>query len=89
MPKSMKQTQNQESMTYMWVIVVLMILAGLYFYKTAKLNRLRETQMVGEPMIQDQSELKEEGMQLDETNVDAQIDTGLNQLQEEASEIVK
>lgn len=83
----MKQTQTMESKSYFWILAILLVLAGLFFYKSKKLKDKGTEYMVKETPIMDSNGLERESMQLDGTDVDAQLDAQLDLLQNDAAEM--
>jgi hypothetical protein len=86
MPET-KQSSNS-NMTIFWVLVILMILGGLFLYKTTIWNsamKYSQDQVTQEAPIQDTKDLDEATMELDEADLDAAIDAELDALEIDAN----
>lgn len=92
MAKNMKSTQSNNNMTMYWVLVIVLVILAVFLYKKSdKFSRTKyttdDTKMMEEQPIQDTSDLDETDMELDETDIDAQLDVELNMLEDDAQAI--
>lgn len=89
MPKTMKNGSN--NMMLVWVVLLVIILfVGLLFYKSNKYGDgfFKDSQKTGETeMIEDTKELEEAEEEIDQVNIDVQIDSELDSLDEELNQV--
>lgn len=93
MPKQqqMQMQENNNYKMYFWtLVIVLVLLGGVYMLKKTgklmlgRLDLQKESQTVQSDTIDSKSELKDESMKLDETDVDGSVDAQLDLLQKDA-----
>lgn len=84
----MQQTKSTESMNYLWIIVILVLIAGVFAYNSKKQNKMNRTYITPqETTIMNTNDLEKESMELDNTDIDMQLESELDLLEKDATEL--
>lgn len=86
-----QNTSSNSSTMMVWVLLVVLILAGLLLYKKVMFTDVtkysKDDTMVPEDTIENTSDLEKANFEVDEENIDAQFDSELNLLEKDAQQI--
>lgn len=88
MPKNMQQTKSTESMNYLWVLIILVLIAGVFAYNSKKQYRMNRTYITPqETTIMNANDLEKESMELENTDIDMKLENELDLLEKDAADM--